>query len=416
MRILYIVDGRSPIALNWIRYFCEKEHEVHLVSTHPCRPDLHLASLHVIPAAFANSTGEQGIQDNLKGLAGFARRLLPVGIRTGLRQWLGPLTLPAAARQLSDLIDQIQPDLIHAMRIPYEGMLAALATGADVRAASGGYTGPGSGARVGLPLLISVWGNDFTLHARATPRMASLTRMALRHASALHADCQRDIRLAREWGFSPDKPVVELPGGGGVQLDIFYPTDDLAKVHEPSQGHRFVINPRGFRAYVHNDAFFQAIPLVLEKLPDVCFICPAMANELVAERWIEKLAISQAVELLPVQTRPQIAELFRRSMVAVSPTTHDGTPNTLLEAMACGCFPVAGDIESLQEWITPGVNGLLVDPRNPRLLADAILQALSDPDLHLKAMRINTRLVAERAEYRRVMGEAEGFYRRLISQ
>ena len=50
-----------------------------------------------------------------------------VGLRTTLRQWLGPLTLPGAARRLRTLIDHLQPDLIHAMRIPYEGMLAALA-------------------------------------------------------------------------------------------------------------------------------------------------------------------------------------------------------------------------------------------------------------------------------------------------
>jgi glycosyltransferase involved in cell wall biosynthesis len=141
-----------------------------------------------------------------------------------------------------------------------------------------------------------------------------------------------------------------------------------------------------------------------------------MAGESQAERWIEKLGIRSAVELLPQQTRPQMATLFRRSQVAVSPSTHDGTPNTLLEAMACGCFPVAGDIESLQEWITPGANGLLVDPRNPRLLADAILRALGDANLRLQAAKINTRLVAERAEYGRVMGDAESFYQQLVSQ
>jgi glycosyltransferase involved in cell wall biosynthesis len=111
-----------------------------------------------------------------------------------------------------------------------------------------------------------------------------------------------------------------------------------------------------------------------------------------------------------------MAELFRRCQVAVSPSTHDGTPNTLLEAMACGCTPVAGDIESLREWINPGENGLLVDPRDPRLLAEAILRALRDPGLRLRAWEINTRLVAERAEYGRVMSEAERFYSSLASQ
>jgi glycosyltransferase involved in cell wall biosynthesis len=411
MRILYVVDGRSPIALNWVRYFCDGEHEVHLVSTFPCEPELKptLASFHVIPVAFGD-VGDMGGGDRGGGMRDLIRRVIPVGVRTGLRQWLGPLTLPRAARALRDLLDQIQPDLVHAMRIPYEGMLAALAMEGH---GEGGHKGPPQGGYIGPPLLVSVWGNDFTLHASATPAMARLTRLALREADALHTDCQRDLNLAYCWGYPEGKPAVVLPGGGGVQLDVFYPPDSLAKDSEPSQGLPTVINPRGFRSYVCNEAFFHAIRLVLGELPRVRFICPAMAGEAQAERWIEALGIGEAVELLPQQTRQQMAELFRRSQVAVSPSTHDGTPNTLLEAMACGCTPVAGDIESLREWITPGENGLLVDPRDPVALAEAILRTLGDADLHRRARESNTRLVAERAEYGRVMGEAEEFYFRL---
>ena len=115
-----------------------------------------------------------------------------------------------------------------------------------------------------------------------------------------------------------------------------------------------------------------------------------------------------------MQSREQMAELFRRAQVLLSITTHDGTPNTLLEGLACGCFPIAGDIESLREWIKPGVNGLLVDPSNPHALAEAILQALDEPDLRLRAYKINLDLVRERAEYGRVMAQAEAFYRTVV--
>jgi glycosyltransferase involved in cell wall biosynthesis len=77
---------------------------------------------------------------------------------------------------------------------------------------------------------------------------------------------------------------------------------------------------------------------------------------------------------------------------------------------------VAGDIESLREWITPGENGLLVDPRDPVALAEAILRALRDVSLRQRARERNTRLVAERAEYGRVMRDAESFYLKLIEQ
>ena len=109
-----------------------------------------------------------------------------------------------------------------------------------------------------------------------------------------------------------------------------------------------------------------------------------------------------------------MSDLFRQAQVAVSPSFHDGTPNTLLEAMACGCFPVVGDIESLREWITPGVNGLLVDPADPQALAEAVLVALEQPDLRQRAAAHNLELIAERAEYGRVMLQAEAFYKQLV--
>jgi glycosyltransferase involved in cell wall biosynthesis len=111
-----------------------------------------------------------------------------------------------------------------------------------------------------------------------------------------------------------------------------------------------------------------------------------------------------------------MAELFRHAQISVSITTHDGTPNTLLEALACGCFPIAGDIEALREWIRPEVNGLLVDPSSPSALAEAILNAISQPDLRRQAREQNLEMVKERAEYWKSMQAAEEFYRRLITE
>jgi glycosyltransferase involved in cell wall biosynthesis len=313
-----------------------------------------------------------------------------VSLRTAIRQWLGPLTLAAAARQLQPVIARLQPNLVHAMRIPYEGMLAARSVAHSDR------------------LLISVWGNDFTLHAPSTPLMRWNTRQALQRADALHADCQRDIRLAHAEGFDTSKPYIVLPGAGGVQKEIFYPPE--TPVASP-----VVINPRGFRAYINNESFFRAVPIVLKSYPEAAFLCPAMENEPQAWRWVEQLGISKNVRLLPNQTRAQMADLFRQARVAVSPSLHDGTPNTLLEAMACGCLPVAGDLESLREWIVPDENGLLIDPSNPEDIAQAIIQGLKQDELQHRAREINLELISQRADHPLVMQAALDFYQRLIS-
>jgi glycosyltransferase involved in cell wall biosynthesis len=75
---------------------------------------------------------------------------------------------------------------------------------------------------------------------------------------------------------------------------------------------------------------------------------------------------------------------------------------------------VAGDIESIREWIEDGVNGLLTDPANPADLAAAVSRLLSDPGLREQAAAHNARLIAERALHPMVMQQAEAFYHRLV--
>lgn len=386
MKILFVADGRSPITLNWLHYFVERGDEVHLASTFACKPDLKLASLTVTPVAFSGARTASATASRPRGGIWGASTLK---LRTRLRQWLGPLTVSRAARSLRPLIERIQPDLVHAMRIPYEGMLAA-------------------DAYIGIPLLVSVWGNDFTLHAPATTGMRHYTEWTLKVANALHADCLRDVRLAKKWGFAAQKPTLVTPGNGGIRSEIFYPAATPAEAP-------LVLNPRGFRAYVRNDAFFQAIPLVLKERPDARFQCASMAGETQALTWMRELNIEQAVTLLPPRPHAEMAALFRMAQVVVSPSTHDGTPNSLLEGMACGCFPVAGDLDSIREWVTPDKNGLLVDPSDPAALAAAILRGLNKPALRATAARENAAIIAERAEYTRNMSRVAEFYRQLMS-
>lgn len=385
MRLLFVADGRSPIALNWIRYFVERGDDVYLASTFPCRPELSLSGMEIVPVAFSSvKTAPEAGSTPRRGMWGAST----LKLRTALRQWLGPLTIFRASRPLRRFIERVQPDLVHAMRIPYEGMLAADATGL-------------------APLVVSVWGNDFTLHAPATPLMRHYTEWTLKVADALHADCQRDIRLGKQMGFDPSRPTLVTPGNGGIRMDVFYPP-------ETPPAAPLVVNPRGLRAYVRNDTFFAAIPLVLRERPDARFACASMAGVREAVETVARLGLESVVELLPARPHAQMAELFRAAQVVVSPATHDGTPNTLLEAMACGCFPVAGDLDSIREWIKPGENGLLADPGDPRALAAAILRGLNDSALREQAAGKNAVLIAERAEYTRNMARVVGFYEKLI--
>lgn len=381
-RILFVADGRSPIALQWMGHFVEAGHEVHLASTFDCRPDLKLASLRIVLVAYsaAAAAGPR------RGL----RRLLPAGLRTWLRNLSGPLTITQAAAPLREHIADIKPDLVHALRIPYEGMLAAAALTGSM-----------------LPLLVSAWGNDFTLHARS-PLMAAATRRSLGRADGLLADAQRDLVLAAGFGFDGSKPKLLVPGNGGVRREIFHPA--AVPMNEPR-----LINPRGLRAYVRNDVFFEAVAQASKQIAGLQVDCPGMAGEPQAEAWVRRFGLGRIVNLLPALQPGELGAAYRRSLLMVSPATHDGTPNTLLEAMASGLLPLAGDLDSIREWITNGENGLLMDPTDPGALAAAIVRGLQDGDLRTRAAAINARLIAERADYAKGMQKAEDFYSDIIA-
>lgn len=410
MKILYVVDARSPIALNWIRHFVERGDDIFIASTFPCTVDLPAKRLEIIPVAFSalkKQTQRPG--------AASARTL---SLRTVIRQWIGPLTIRRAAKQLRAFIEEVQPDLIHAMRIPYEGMVASSAlsgasfdfgTATSTQSLRSGRSQTLGGSAVEARLVVSIWGNDFTLHAPSSPLMRYYTRRTMQIASAIHADCHRDVRLAKEWGFDSSKPSLVAPGNGGIRTDIFYPP--AKPVEEP-----IILNPRGFRPYVRNDTFFKSIPLVLAKHPNAKFICTGMAGEEQAEKWIREFNVGQAVELLDLLPQYQMAEVYRRAQILVSPSIHDGTPNTLLEGMACGCLPVAGDLESIREWIMPNENGLLFDSNDPQSITSALIEAIENKTLREKSAGLNREIISARAEYGRNMRRAEEFYQEVINK
>jgi glycosyltransferase involved in cell wall biosynthesis len=401
MNILLVADGRSPITKRWIQSLLALQHCVHLVSTYPCADIPGIESLTVLPVAFGSLAGGQVSSRPGRAPASGLRRWLRRfrSLAASGRYLLGPATLLFYGFKIRRLALDLKPDLVHALRIPFEGMLAAYIPH-------------------WIPLVVSIWGNDLTLHAQRNPVMRRRSQRTLERANGLMADAKRDIRLGREWGFAPDRPTLVVPGSGGIDLSELHRLrteyDELPELFPA--GVPLVINPRGFRpGSVRNDVFFQAIPLILQRKPNVRFVCPGMAGQAEALNWMQQLHLEGAVRLMPYLSQPELWDLFLRADVTVSVSAHDGTPNSLLEAMACGCFPVAGDIESLREWITPGVNGLLVDPDQPQALAEAVLLALDHPELRSAAAEMNLKIVSERAEVGTARAQVQVFYQRIAA-
>jgi glycosyltransferase involved in cell wall biosynthesis len=88
--------------------------------------------------------------------------------------------------------------------------------------------------------------------------------------------------------------------------------------------------------------------------------------------------------------RPEIAA----ARIYVLPSYREGTPRTVLEAMAMGRPVVTTDVPGCRETVRDGWNGFLVPARDPTALASAMERFLLAPDLATR-MGINSRALAE---------------------
>ena len=321
--ILLIADGRSPTARSWITNIQAIGYEVSLISSFACEPPPGLVHYHHLPLAFSRfSAGSSQTQKALSrtGFKRFIKRFSP--IFQSLRYWLGPLTLHKYAKDYQNLVSQLQPDLIHALRIPFEGML-------------GSYTPEG------YPLIVGTWGNDLTLHAKGSPLMRSYTQRCLQRANGLTSDTFRDVRLAHQWGFDENLPALVVPGSGGIDIDIIQEAPYFsAENYGIPEDQPIVVNSRGIRpGSVHQEVFFAAIPKILDRHPACSFVCPGLEGMGQAHEWVSQFGIKENTFLLPNLPQTELWSLMKASLVFVSPSSHDGTPNSLLEAMAGGEFP-----------------------------------------------------------------------------
>ncbi len=79
--------------------------------------------------------------------------------------------------------------------------------------------------------------------------------------------------------------------------------------------------------------------------------------------------------------RSDVAQLLPQFDIFALPSQAEGISNTLLEAMACGCAPVATDVGGNPELVEEGANGLLVPAQDSAALAAALARLASDPAL-----------------------------------
>jgi D-inositol-3-phosphate glycosyltransferase len=113
------------------------------------------------------------------------------------------------------------------------------------------------------------------------------------------------------------------------------------------------------------------------------------------------LGVSDRVDLRGAVPREHVPALLRSADVVACCPWYEPFGLVAVEAMACGVPVVASDVGGLGENVVDGVTGLLVPPRQPRRIAEALAAILGDHDRR-RAMGAAGRRRAEEFGWERI--------------
>jgi glycosyltransferase involved in cell wall biosynthesis len=337
-----------------------------------------------------------GITDKLLFLESYGLTVHALSLR---RAGVGVLSTIKTAYDLLHIINLVKPNVIHLVSVKpvlIGGVVARLMrVPALVSAVSGlGYvfTAQGLNARLRKRLIMFPYG------------------WALRHPNQIVIFQNKDDRdtLMPAIGFASQK--VELIRGSGVDLIRF------SMKPEPT-GKPIVLLPARLLADKGVFEFIEAARMIRKKGVAARFVLaglvdianPTSVGHMQLENWIAEGVIEYW------GYRPDMPNVLACASIVVLPSYREGMPKALQEAAACGRAVITTDVPGCRDAIQPSLTGLLVPPREPCALAEAIELLLSDP-VKRKAMGLAGRRLAEQEfDVHSVANKHLDVYRRLMT-
>ena len=278
-----------------------------------------------------------------------------------------PFRLAYAAQQLRSFVHRCRADVV-----------LTLGGGSDAAIA---YL---SGIR---PYFVYVAGSDVLMAGWPQRQVARFTL-----ASAAGVVANGKHLAARTLDVAPAASV--MPWYHGIDVAFFR----LAEA--PVTAPRFVC-ARPFLPVYDNATIIRALgslPRVPPNL-DVSFLSKgpllseaiALADAVIAREWRDQVRFGGWV------SDAGMVKALHSASCYISASLSDGTSNSLLEAMACGLFPIVSDIPANREWIIDGDNGMLFPPGDHLALARCLERAVGERAWMSSVLETNRRLVEERA-------------------
>ena len=257
-----------------------------------------------------------------------------------------------------------------------------------------GFVASAVARRLGVPHVATVHGGDvFSLRARPLERAK---RYALTHADAITVNSAATgaevARLAPGAG-----PVHRIPMG----VDTTQPDDaEVAALRAAHGGGPLVVFVGRLVAEKGVGDLLEAVALARRERPGLRLLLAGAGPE--AERFAARAAqpdLAGAVDLLGWVAPARIPAVMAAGDVVAVPTR--GAPDgwveaqglTAAEALAVRRPVVAARVGGLPETVRHEETGLLVEPKDPRALAAALLRLVDDPALAARLGDAGRRLV-----------------------
>jgi glycosyltransferase involved in cell wall biosynthesis len=300
----------------------------------------------------------------------FLQRKFPVFYTT-----LHPFLEVTANEKLTQILNDIQPDLVHSfeMQSCSYPILETMQKFPHIK------------------WLYSCWGSDL-FYYQNQPQHVLKIKAVLSRINYLHTDCNRDLILAKNLGFK-GKHTGVIPGGGGFHLEAFLPF-----IHSVSE--RKIILVKG---YQHK--FGRALPILkalmylTDYLTDYKVI--VFGSHKVVIDWVHENRLPFKVFPKDTISHEEILKIMGQSAIYIGNSLSDGIPNTLLEAIIMGAFPIQSNPGNVTaEIISDGKNGFLIEnPDDEKVIANLILKVLQQREFLEKAFEINQKIAKERLDY-----------------
>ena len=314
------------------------------------------------------------------------------------RTGLNPLRDFRLLCQLIRLIQAVRPTIMHTVTIKpvlYGGVAARLLRVPSLVSAVSGLG------------LVFVGGDRKTSSVRWVAR--ALYRLALGHRNSC-AIFQNpdDCRYIIDAGLTSSERTV-LIRSSGVDVAVFQPSP-------PPPGPPIAIMPARLLWPKGVGEFVEAARRLLQDGVAIRMALvgkpaahnPSSVMQSVIESWVDQ----GAIEWWGYQS--DMAQVYARSHIVCLPSFYgEGVPRVLIEAAACGRPIVTTDVPGCREVVRHGENGLLVAPRAPQALADALRALAEDAGLRIEMGRCGRQRAVAEFSLDRVVAATLAVYQRL---